>query len=259
MTTAYVPHMDYISSPTKSIFDYRSQLKGGNRYATVLLYMTDMPTNNSGGETVFSKAWPSSNIGNVDERKSHSDALIELRQSGDAERAGIQEDSWEESMVATCRSRMAIRPYSGRAVLFYSQLPNGQPDRMSTHGGCPVLHGDKWAANLWVWNTPRQDFVGSPVRQDLIDAGYKEEKNNPPSSSTQAQKITAIFKNSKQDPTMKDAVLYYDEAMYWGKLGFNDPPLHSDTYEGHRWNVKVNDIVVQSWVISKSKEQEFTI
>jgi hypothetical protein len=253
MTTAYVPHMDYISSPKKSIFDYRSQLKGGNRYATVLLYMTDMPEN-GGGETVFSQAWPT-NI-DINERKSQSDALIELRQSGDAKRAGIKENSWEERMVATCRSRMAIRPHSGRAVLFYSQLPNGQQDMMSTHGGCPVLEGDKWAANLWVWNTPRQGFDGSPVRQDLIDAGYIE---NVDPSSTQAKKVKAIFKNSRQDPTMKDAVLYYDEAMYWGKLGFNDPPLLSDTFEGHRWNVKVNDIVVQSWVISNSKEQEFTI
>jgi hypothetical protein len=255
MTTAYIPHMDYISSSTKSIFDYRSQLKGGNRYATVLLYMTDIPEN-GGGETVFSKAWPSTNIVPIDERKSHSDALNELRQSGDADRAGIKQDSWEERMVATCRSRMSVRPHSGRAVLFYSQLPNGQQDTMSTHGGCPVLEGDKWAANLWVWNTPRQDYDGSPVRQDLIDAGYIEKVD---ASSSASQKIKAIFKNSGKDPNMINAVLYYDEAMYWGKLGFNDPPLHSNTFEGHKWNVKVNDIIVKSWVISKSKEQEFTI
>ena len=23
---------------------------------------------------------------------------------------------------------------------------------MATHGGCPILDGQKWAANLWVWN-----------------------------------------------------------------------------------------------------------
>ena len=25
----------------------------------------------------------------------------------------------------------------------------------SEHGGCPVLEGTKWAANLWVWNGRR--------------------------------------------------------------------------------------------------------
>lgn len=25
----------------------------------------------------------------------------------------------------------------------------------SEHGACPVIEGQKWAANLWVWNGPR--------------------------------------------------------------------------------------------------------
>ena len=40
----------------------------------------------------------------------------------------------------------------GTAVLFYDQLPSGRPDPTSEHGGCPVLNGTKWAANLWVWS-----------------------------------------------------------------------------------------------------------
>ena len=48
-------------------------------------------------------------------------------------------------MVADCRSRLAVRPHAGRAVLFYSQHPNGEEDASSLHGGCPVLHGEKWA------------------------------------------------------------------------------------------------------------------
>jgi hypothetical protein len=38
----------------------------------------------------------------------------------------------------------------GDAILFYSQHPSGLMDPMSQHGGCPVLDGTKWAANLWV-------------------------------------------------------------------------------------------------------------
>ena len=53
-------------------------------------------------------------------------------------------------MVADCRSRLAIKPHAGRAVLFYSQHPNGEEDRSSLHGGCPVLHGEKWAVSLTV-------------------------------------------------------------------------------------------------------------
>jgi len=50
MTKAYIPHMDYLSTTTVSTYDYNSDKKGGNRYATVLLYMTDIPEH-GGGET----------------------------------------------------------------------------------------------------------------------------------------------------------------------------------------------------------------
>ena len=50
-------------------------------------------------------------------------------------------------MVADCRSRLAVTPHSGRAVLFYSQHPNGEEDTSSRHGGCPVLVGEKWAVS----------------------------------------------------------------------------------------------------------------
>ena len=134
---------DYLTDPgKKDTFNYDSAKKGGNRYATVLLYMTDLPEG-AGGETVFAHAWPEDVPQN--ERKHINTAIRELRDSGDAERAGIAEDSWEEEMVALCRSRLAIKPHAGRAVLFYSQLPDGSKDPMAKHGGCPVLNGTKWA------------------------------------------------------------------------------------------------------------------
>jgi hypothetical protein len=37
--------------------DYESAERGGNRYATILLYMSDL-TEHDGGETVFVEAWP---------------------------------------------------------------------------------------------------------------------------------------------------------------------------------------------------------
>ncbi len=46
-------------------------------------------------------------------------------------------------------------PKEGRVIMFYSLLPNGDVDDKSLHGSCAVKQGVKWAANKWVWNTPR--------------------------------------------------------------------------------------------------------
>lgn len=207
--------------------------------------MTDLPEG-AGGETVFAEAWP--NDVPQHERRLVKSAIKELRESGDAELAGITEGSWEEQMVALCRTRLAIKPHAGRAVLFYSQDPDGNMDRMAKHGGCPVLKGTKWAANLWVWNTPRSNFKGAPMRDDVDPSTLSN--NNP-------QQISAVFVNSGKDPAMVDAVLYY-ESQRWGPL-LRDQPLRSNTYEGHRWNVRVDDKVVQSWTIGKDQKQHFVI
>lgn len=128
--------------------NYDSARKGTNRHSTILLYMSDLGIGD-GGETVFKNGWP---VGlPVEERKTREVALAELRESGDAK--DLKTGSWEESMVADCRSRLAVVPHSARAVLFYSQHPNGEEDRSSTHGGCPVLSGEKWAVSSYRYVT----------------------------------------------------------------------------------------------------------
>ena len=37
----------------------------------------------------------------------------------------------------------------GKAVLFYSQLPDGNMDDWSHHAALPVKRGEKWLMNLW--------------------------------------------------------------------------------------------------------------
>jgi hypothetical protein len=49
--------MDYMDLDDRLPHDYDSAHKGGNRYATILLYMTDQGEKD-GGETVFTEAWP---------------------------------------------------------------------------------------------------------------------------------------------------------------------------------------------------------
>jgi hypothetical protein len=212
--------------------------------------MTDLGEN-GGGETVFPGAWNPETP--KDQRQSLRQAIQSLRASGDGDAAGIKRDSWEEEMVATCRSKLAVKPYRGRAVLFYSEHPNGKPDQMSKHGGCPVLNGEKWAANLWVWNTPRGDFEGQPLREDLIKQGVKPPQNKA------APDVLATFRNTGKNPAMKEADLYYDEGLHWGKLGHGSPPLRANTFEGHRWNIRVDGKIVQNWVIGKDKNQDFEI
>lgn len=59
LTTAYIPHMDWFATTdATNNDDYDSAKKGGNRFATILLYMSDLEPDD-GGETVFTEAWPS--------------------------------------------------------------------------------------------------------------------------------------------------------------------------------------------------------
>lgn len=249
-TTAYVSHLDWIDDYNKlNEHDYDSEHLGTNRFATILLYMTDL-NEGDGGETVFSNGWPP-NLP-VNERIQFDDAKKTLRESGDV--VGIlEEDSWQENMVARCRSRLAIRPHSSRAVLFYSQNPDGTPDHNSLHGGCPVItDAPKWAANLWVWNGPRGGFPGSPVNQHIVD------KNKAAGVASENAQIKASFSNSQTDDTMKNAELYFQDT-FWGKLGFGDPPLNVNTFKLHQWNVKVGVNVVKTFIIDDTPTQKFTI
>lgn len=247
-TTAYIPHMDWIDDPHKrEVHNYDSAGQGTNRFATILLYMSDLGEGD-GGETVFKHAWP---LGvPEDQRKSRPEALEELRSSGDA--SELERDSWQELMVADCRSRLAVRPQSARAVLFYSQHPNGEEDTSSLHGGCPVLHGQKWAANLWVWNGPRGGFPGAPTNPG------KEEKAK---DNNTYEQIHVTFVNTGKDPIFKEAKLYFQDS-FWGDFSRGDPPLSVNTYEGHQWNIRRisdNELLKQIVIPSGKNSYRFEV
>ncbi|KAG7369976.1 2OG-Fe(II) oxygenase superfamily-domain containing protein [Nitzschia inconspicua] len=47
---------------------------------------------------------------------------------------------------------LAVKPEAGKAVLFYSQLPDGNMDDFSQHAAKPIIEGEKWLINLWIWD-----------------------------------------------------------------------------------------------------------
>jgi hypothetical protein len=67
------------------------------------------------------------------------------------------------------------------------------------------------------------------------------------------------FSNTGKDPTLKEAELWFDEALYWGKLGHGEGPLKVNTYTGHRWNLRVNGEIVKEWVIGDDAVQSFSV
>jgi prolyl 4-hydroxylase len=46
---------------------------------------------------------------------------------------------------------LKVKPEAGKAVLFYSQLPDGNFDDYSQHAAEKPIQGEKWLINLWTW------------------------------------------------------------------------------------------------------------
>ena len=62
------------------------------------------------------------------------------------------ETSFPRHINAETRDELKVAPKLGKAVLFYSYLPDGNLDDYSQHAAKPVFQGEKWLINLWVWD-----------------------------------------------------------------------------------------------------------
>lgn len=103
----YDAHWDYF-------FHKEGTSNGGNRYATVLMYLADTE---EGGETVFPK---------------------------------IPADNQDQGFSACATGHLAVKPRKGDALLFHSMKPTGELEERSMHGACPVIAGEKWSMTKWI-------------------------------------------------------------------------------------------------------------
>lgn len=102
------------------------------RFATVLIYLNNPK---KGGETAFPLA-------------GNETFSLEAWEKG---------EGWKCNLAQNChQSNLVVQPEKGKAILWYNHFLDketgwlGELDQLAQHGGCDVLEGTKWVANLWL-------------------------------------------------------------------------------------------------------------
>jgi len=294
---AYIPHHDYfpVLEPGQTLehaHNFDAQNKGSNRYATVFLYISDVE---EGGQTVFPSlrseycrdgAHNCTREGedefvnietgiSFDEEASYA-GKPPLDAQARAKAAAKKNRTWEANMIDQCYSRLAVKPKKGSAALFYSQHPNGVLDHFSLHGGCPVISGDKWGANLWVWNGPRYGMthVIDPETSFVAD-GFNYVAPDPTEAQAAAMAEgpagSVHLKFVNKLPHRVRAFFFMPleagddrepELQHFGDVDANGGQLGTNTFQGHGWAIQTEDGKLLKTMITdpaKGKSQEMVI
>jgi len=48
-----------------------------------------------------------------------------------------------------------VTPKKGSAAFWYNMLPDGNWDTEALHTACPVIKGEKFGMNVWIWDPYR--------------------------------------------------------------------------------------------------------
>jgi hypothetical protein len=114
----------------------------------------------------------------------------------------------------------------------------------------------QYAANLWVWNTPRDGYPGNPRNPNYKPDSKKEEVKVESKGG-----VEATFRNYGKDKRLINAKLYFYDGKQdneWGSLGFGEN-LSVRTYKSHVWKVMVDGEALRTFTIDKEDPplQEF--
>jgi len=62
------------------------------------------------------------------------------------------ETAFPRARTAETRNGIRATPRKGMVMIFYMKTPDGNLDDLTQHAALPVIEGEKWFANLWVWD-----------------------------------------------------------------------------------------------------------